>query len=62
MKTTIAAMTTATVLAMATAMPATAGWNDFKKWTKTNLGGMAEGDCYKYIFTAGKKGNETCSF
>ena len=53
---------TAMMLTFALAGSAAAGWGSFKKWTKTNLGGMAEGDCYKYIFTAGKKGSESCSF
>ena len=56
------AMVLATTLAMAMAMPATAGWNDFKKWTRKNLGGMADGECYKYILTAGQEGSESCSF
>ena len=52
----------AAILIMTMATSASAGWNDFKKWTRKNLGGMADGECYKYILTAGQEGSESCSF
>lgn len=62
MKKMIAAITMAAALAAAAPMPAALGWGAFDKWTKKHLSSMYDGDCYKYLFTGGKKGGKNCSF
>lgn len=58
MKQTIAAA----VMMIALTGAASAGWGDFTSWAKGGLDGLGNGDCYKYVFTAGKEGGDNCDF